>query len=164
MNTTAHIYDAESDSLMPVDLTTLPESQLLRLRDEAGAAGDTELVYLIGEVTGERQYWSADQFFTDYFPVEDEATLQHFADQLAGRAPSFQRLARVAPNTQAWLDKWAETTSQTGQRDSHPTYALIDDVQAWLDEILGQRWSPRPSPSCAPRLSRSPTTLPAVWR
>jgi hypothetical protein len=137
MNTTANIYDAESDSLVPVDLTTLPESQLLNLRDEAGAAGDTELVYLIGEVTGQRQYWSAEQFFSDYFPIEDAATLQAFADQLAGRSPSFQRLGKVEPNTQEWLDAWAETTSQTRQlSDSHPTYALIDDVQAWLGEAL----------------------------
>lgn len=143
MNTTAHIYDAESDSLVPVDLATLPESQLLKLRDEAGAAGDSEMVYLIGEVTGQRQYWSADEFFADYFPIEDEATLQAFADELAGRAPSFKRLSKVEPNTQAWLDEWAETTSQTRQLDdSHPTYALIDDVQAWLDDALSdESWA-----------------------
>lgn len=137
---TAHIIaNPDDDELTPVDLRTLPESRLLALRDEAGMAGDREMVHMIGEVMGQRQYWPADDFFTDYFPHATYEELQHFADMLEGRAGSFAKM-KATPGTQAWLDEWAATTTRTRQayHSQVPTYADIDDVRLWLAHELGE--------------------------
>lgn len=47
---TASIYDPEHDGTVEVDLRTLDTDRLRTLRDEAGAAGDLDLVATIDEL------------------------------------------------------------------------------------------------------------------
>ena len=47
MNYTASIYDAATDDLVEVDIRTLSADRLAALRDEAGSAGDIDLLAAI---------------------------------------------------------------------------------------------------------------------
>jgi hypothetical protein len=134
INYTVHIAEnPEDDFLTQVDLRTLSEGRLLALRDEAGWAGDGEMVYMIGEVMGQRQYWDAGEFIEDYFPQADNHMLAHLSDMLEGRAASFKKM-KAEPGTQEWLDEWAERTTATrqGYYQQWPTYTDIDDLRRWL--------------------------------
>ena len=50
LTTMAYIYDAETEYLANVDLTTLSDDRLAVLRQEAGEASDYEMVHIIDTI------------------------------------------------------------------------------------------------------------------
>lgn len=57
MNTLAYILDTDTDELVEVDLRTLSTDKLEALSDEAGTAGDLDMVDTIAAIT--RTRWLA---------------------------------------------------------------------------------------------------------